>query len=789
MEPRINSDQDLFGLTSSKSTRSDYKNREPLASRMRPRNLSEYIGQDHILAPGRLLRRAIQADQLTSVIFYGPPGTGKTTLARVIANQTKSNFLSLNAVLSGVQQIREAITKAEEQKKLYDKRTILFVDEVHRWNKSQQDALLPWVENGTFILIGATTENPYFEVNKALVSRSRVFQLEALSTKNLYHIIQQTLSDPIRGYGSWQVHIDAEAQDHLVNTASGDARSLLNALELAIESSVPAWPPPPQTEIHIDLATAEDSIQQRVVLYDKDGDYHYDVISAFIKSIRGSDADAALYWLARMVEAGEDARFIFRRMLISACEDIGLANPQAVSIVESCARAFDRVGLPEGQYHLAHAALYLATSPKSNSSLAFFDALNAIRKEDADVPNHLKDASRDAKDFGHGQGYLYPHAYRDHWIAQQYLPDALVGRLFYTPSDQGYEASIRTDVLRKREVQLAALLDASGDFTSPAKRDSTARVSQDEWQMRLDAGDADSLAIIRDRLFEIARQSKNDRFLIFKDEAGLLTFEASRGSPLGSVTALVSDSKSKLRLEGYMASDTKMSGQKTGVHQPNDAGATLAGMQSELERPQFFVSENGFTDVTLDSLELRKHQYDIILARDPALILDEILAQVRAALPLLSEEGRFVFSVRVPRLGMRMSKLLSKGTQNLKLYQEYAHAEEAFFTNPKNPLFSWDANSVHQALIELHTQDTSIPQLQVWSEVLQMHEKRRITEQDIKRWFSTNSSYGTALRENLSDKNIATLINDFVEQTKRDTVSWEYGVAFFKIMLKRNQSL
>jgi putative ATPase len=372
---------------------------EPLAARMRPRNLDEYIGQDHIVGPGRLLRRAIQADQLTSVIFYGPPGTGKTTLARVIANHTKSNFITLNAVLAGVQQIRDSTALAEDHRKLYGQRTILFVDEVHRWNRAQQDALLPWVENGTIVLIGATTENPFFEVNKALVSRSRVFQLKALTAEDLRKAADAALSDRERGYGRWKVGFAPGALEHLIDTASGDARSLLNALELAVETSVPLWPPADGTQITIDMNTAEESIQQKVVLYDRDGDYHYDVISAFIKSLRGRDPDAALYWLARMIAAGEDPGFIFRRMLVSACEDTGLADPHAISVVESCAAAFDRVGLPEGRYHLTHAALYLATAPKSNSALAFFDALSSVEKEDAEVPNHLRDGNRDAEGF------------------------------------------------------------------------------------------------------------------------------------------------------------------------------------------------------------------------------------------------------------------------------------------------------------------------------------------------------------------------------------------------------
>jgi putative ATPase len=454
---------------------------EPLASRMRPRNLEEYVGQEHILGQGRLLRRAIRADQLSSLIFYGPPGTGKTTLARVIANSTSSRFVSMNAVLSGVKELRAAIDEAREAQDLYEKRSILFVDEVHRWNKSQQDALLPWVEQGTIMLIGATTENPYFEVNKALVSRSRVFQLTSLGERELLQIAKQALEDKQRGYGQWQVNFHSDALAHLVRVASGDARSLLNALQLAIETSPTEFPPPQGEIIEVTLEAAEESIQQKALLYDKEGDYHFDSISAFIKSIRGSDPDGTLYWMARMLRAGEDPHYIFRRMLISASEDIGLADPQALGVVNSAASAYDRVGLPEGQFHLTQAALYLATCPKSNSSLAFFDALDSVEKEDAQIPNHLKDSSRDQHSFGHGKGYKYPHAFRDHWVAQQYLPGSLKGRIFYQPTNQGYEGSIQQRVIRRREEQLELMLQEPREILSFSPNDK----ERDRWIRRL----------------------------------------------------------------------------------------------------------------------------------------------------------------------------------------------------------------------------------------------------------------------------------------------------------------
>ncbi|HIG75832.1 MAG TPA: AAA family ATPase [Bacteroidetes bacterium] len=422
----------------------------PLADRMRPRTLDEFAGQGHILAPGKLLRRAVEADRVTSLILFGPPGTGKTTLARIIANTTARHFASLNAVLAGVKDIRLQITAAQERLRLHGQGTILFVDEVHRFNKAQQDALLPHVENGTVTFVGATTENPYFEVNKALVSRSRIFELQPLTEADLAEIARQSLADPSRGYGGRSVRLDDDALAHLVSTANGDARSLLGALELAVETT----PPADDGAVHITLAVAEDSIQQRAVLYDKDGDAHYDTVSAFIKSLRGSDPDASLYWMARMVYAGEDPRFILRRMLIFAGEDVGMADPNAMRMAVACAEAFDRVGMPEGRFMLAELCLYLATAPKSNSGFAFFAALDHVAKEaTGDVPNPLKDSSRDKDGLGHGKGYKYPHAYRDHYVPEQYLPGGMQGTYFYEPSDQGYEARIqgRLDALRQRD--------------------------------------------------------------------------------------------------------------------------------------------------------------------------------------------------------------------------------------------------------------------------------------------------------------------------------------------------
>jgi putative ATPase len=430
------------------------KSEAPLAARMRPRTLDEFSGQEHIVGPGKLLRRAIESDRLfSSIILWGPPGTGKTTLAMVIANQTKMHFETLSAVLAGKSELRAVIDQSIERRKLYNKRTILFVDEVHRWNKAQQDALLPHVENGTVILIGATTENPYFEVIGALVSRSRVFQLRPLEDDDVRSILQSALQDAERGFGRRQTSIDEDALQHLINVAGGDARNALNALELAVEST----PIESDGSIHITLDVAQESIQRRAVLYDKDGDAHYDTISAFIKSVRGSDPDAALYWLAKMLYAGEDPRFILRRLIILAGEDIGLGEPMGIVVASAAAQAFDYIGLPEGIYPIVEATLFLSTAPKSNSAGAYFKAFQLIEQEGLTaVPRHLQDDTRDAKALGHGQGYKYPHEAPDHFLPQQYLPRPLMGTYFYQPSEQGYEAQVKDRLERWRAAQRLA---------------------------------------------------------------------------------------------------------------------------------------------------------------------------------------------------------------------------------------------------------------------------------------------------------------------------------------------
>ena len=414
----------------------------PLASRLRPKTLDEVVGQQHIIGKGKLLYRAIKADKLGSIIFYGPPGTGKTTLAKVIANTTSAEFLQINATSAGKKDMEEVIEKAKNNAGMYGKKTILFVDEIHRFNKGQQDYLLPFVEDGTIILIGATTENPYFEVNGALISRSRIFELKSLQTKDIKELILRAVNDKERGMGSYNAKIDDDAIEFLADMANGDARAALNAIELGILTTDRGE----DGIIHITLEVAGECIQKRPVRYDKTGDNHYDTISAFIKSMRGSDPDAAVYYLARMLYAGEDVKFIARRIMICAAEDVSNADPQALVVAVSAAQAVERLGMPEGRIVLAQAAAYVASAPKSNSAImAIDDAMASVQNEKiSGVPNHLKDAHyKSAGKLGHGNGYKYAHDYPNHYVEQQYLPDELVGRKFYVPSENGYEKNIR----------------------------------------------------------------------------------------------------------------------------------------------------------------------------------------------------------------------------------------------------------------------------------------------------------------------------------------------------------
>lgn len=428
---------DLFEYARTKTM----KNEAPLASRMRPRTLEEVVGQQHIIGKDKLLYRAISADKLSSLIFYGPPGTGKTTLAKVIANTTSAEFMQINATVAGKKDMEEVVKAAKDNLGMYGKKTILFVDEIHRFNKGQQDYLLPFVEDGTLILIGATTENPYFEVNGALLSRSVIFELKPLAKEDVRTLIERAVYDTERGMGAYRAAIDEDAVEFLADIAGGDARAALNAVELGVLTTSPGA----DGVIHITLEVASECIQKRVVRYDKDGDNHYDTVSAFIKSMRGSDPDAAVYYLARMLYAGESVTFIARRIMICASEDVGNADPQALQVAVAASQAVERIGMPEAQLILAQAALYVATAPKSNSATnAIAAAMRAVQETPAAVPAHLSDSHyKSAQKLGRGIGYEYAHDYPKHFSHQQYLPDALAGRRFYEPSENGYEQTIR----------------------------------------------------------------------------------------------------------------------------------------------------------------------------------------------------------------------------------------------------------------------------------------------------------------------------------------------------------
>ncbi|MDY4669546.1 MAG: replication-associated recombination protein A [Oliverpabstia sp.] len=427
------------------------ENESPLASRMRPSTLDEVVGQEHIIGKDKLLYRAIQADKLGSVIFYGPPGTGKTTLAKVIANTTSAQFTQLNATTAGKKDMEEVVKEAQSRLGMYGKKTILFVDEIHRFNKSQQDYLLPFVEDGTLILIGATTENPYFEVNGALISRSIIFELKALEKEDIKKLLLRALTDCKKGLGSYGAEITEEALEFLADISGGDARAALNAIELGVLTTEKGT----DGKIHIDLEIASECIQKRVVRYDKTGDQHYDTISAFIKSMRGSDPDAAVYYLAKMLYAGEDIKFISRRIMICAAEDVGLADPQALVVASAAAQAVERIGMPEAQIILAEAVNYVATAPKSNASyLSVAAAMESVKNRKTTIPPHLQDAHyKGSAKLGHGLGYQYAHDYPEHFVKQQYLPSELEGIRFYHPTDIGYEkqAGERLERLRNRK--------------------------------------------------------------------------------------------------------------------------------------------------------------------------------------------------------------------------------------------------------------------------------------------------------------------------------------------------
>ncbi len=749
---------DLFDHTREKQLEKE----APLAARMRPRTLDEFIGQAHIVGPGRLLRRAIQADQLSSLIFYGPPGTGKTTLAQIIANTTHAHFISLNAVLSGVKDIREAIDIARDKRGMFGQKTILFIDEVHRFNKAQQDALLPHVENGTVILIGATTENPYFEVNKALVSRSRIFQLRSLSEDDLRAIAWQALNDQERGYGQLKVNLMEEALDHLVNVANGDARAVLNALELAVETT----PPDAYGVINITMEVAEESIQRRAVLYDKDGDAHFDTISAFIKSLRGSDPDAALYWLAKMVYAGEDPRFIFRRMAIFAAEDVGMADPNALRVVMAAAQAYDYVGLPEGRFHLAEACLYLATAPKSNSAFAFFDALSVVEQErEAEAPDPLRDSSRDAEGLGHGAGYLYPHAYRDHWVAQQYLPEALQGRVFYQPGSLGYETVIREQVARRREEQLAATLETELSPDWALEQVGKGPPTQSRWLQRTLSSVGTQLGQVRDKLFALAKVERHDLVLDLNAGTGLLTWEAVRRAPVGGVWALATNPQTATALQQQannleeLERPVILTGSVTDL--PNLISAALASTEGQADRQ----------DVS----------FDVIMGRNVFTHLADKSAATQVAANLLKPTGRLALAEIVPKHTQRLYRLIDLSGLPDDLAGRIIAAEEAIYTDPSDPMVNWDTSGLKAVL-----QSAGLTQIEVMVETLTS--ELFIGADQLERWFALESTgrrptfaqhlLQKAPGAGLSQAELAELKRLFERQLLAQVVAWPSTIAY-----------
>ncbi len=710
----------------------------PLADRMRPRTLEEFVGQEHILAPGRLLRRAIQADQLSSLIFYGPPGTGKTALARIIANTTRSEFLSINAVLAGIPAIRECIETARKLRLEQGRRTLLFIDEVHRFNKAQQDALLPHVENGMVVLIGATTENPYFEVIKALVSRSRIFQLKALERSHLEKIINASLVDSERGYGKRKVVLDDEARLHLAQVASGDARAALNALELAVLTSEPD----PDGNLSITLEIAEESIQQRAVLYDKDGDAHFDTISAFIKSLRGSDPDAALYWMAKMVEAGEDPRFLFRRMLIFAGEDVGMADPYALGVVSAAAQAFDYVGMPEGRFHLAQACLYLSTAKKSNSAFAFFDALKTVRKESSDeAPDHLKDANRDSVDFGHGEGYLYPHAFREHWVAQRYLPETLQGRVFYQPGKLGYEKTISDEVAKRREAQLAAFLSGSG----------IEEEGVNYWESRTLGGSGEYYAEVRDILIKTAAVSRGLLCLVLNAGDGLVLGELRRLIRNEPVYTLVNSASEERMLRSTQASI------------------------EENPEPLIAVDESGVGPEVFGVSGLR---FQRVLGRNWLQGKEDPVGSLKLMRFWLAKEGTISLAETNPSLGQRLSGLIPTDAASEKLMREWREAESALYEDRDNPQLAWTPESLKKQIEEEGWH------IKAWR-LSRFITRTHISVRQLEAWFGQNGvgnrSYGQRLAADLGKEKVAEIHQLFHRHIAGKPHDWQSACLFLSV--------
>jgi putative ATPase len=715
---------------------------QPLAARMRPKTLDEFVGQEHIVGPGRLLRRAIEADQLHSIVLSGPPGTGKTTLARVIAQHTRSQFLSINAVLSGVKDIREAIVQARSFTDRTNRRTLLFVDEVHRWNRSQQDALLPWVENGLVVLIGATTENPFFEVNRALLSRSRVFILTPLTDQDLRTVLENALKDPVRGYGAFRVEMEPDARDHLIATSSGDARTLLNALELAVETGNGVFPFAPGTEIQVTLAIAEESIQHRAILYDKDGDYHFDTISAFIKSVRGSDPDAALYWLARMVTAGEDPRYVLRRLLILASEDIGMADPNALTVVNSCAAAYDRIGMPEGQFLLSQATLYCSTAPKSNSTMGFFDALKAVEEAQRDeVPDHLRDGSRDGDHLGHGRNYLYPHAYREHWVAQQYLPDSLQGTVFFQPGQIGWEGQYRHEIEERRRLQLAA----DQEHAAPIRVAAPDNSPGDRWLNRATRGVPADMETLRSRVLQILAPEATDRVLLCGHPVQLFVWDILRSTP-GGLAAIWSEQELLLKPIRDLLENSPV---------------------QESERPQLVapIKVGEFPAIGSNGADGKVHPgpFDRILHRSGP--LDDPPRLLEWLSPLLEPRGRQVYLDINPAEGTRLSTVLDLPPL---LHDSLVAAEAELYASRPD---LWDAALDDAGLTECSSRST-----------IATSSEKTLPSGLIQHWLADDQPLGAAIARQ-AGKNVAADLRDHVGRLPVIETTWRR--VFFTVTIER----